>query len=94
MKYVVFRVDGEFPIEIPVVFPHLLVHASVAERIQPMLQEVFGKEVATVSAGEVSLFDVDCSCCGESTTLRLKSRGAIDDHLLSMNDYGSGVGAV
>jgi len=90
MKYIVFRVHGKLCMDIPVVFPALLVHSSVAEALIPLLREAFSAESTPISAGEVSLFDVD-ECHGQSTTLHLKSRGDDDTQLLRMNDYGVGL---
>lgn len=93
MKYIVLacRMTNDATLELPVVFPNNLVHREVADALVPCVQKHFpGKAVTVVSAGEISstVFGSDM-CHGRSDTLNMNSRGAEDDALLMMNDYGA-----
>lgn len=85
MKYIVLRQNfGSFAKEIPVIFPDVLVHSDVAETMK-RLPELRSADV--ISAGFVSSLDCDVACHGESTTLKLKSRGEQDSKFIKMYDY-------
>lgn len=85
MKYIVLKVkiDATLSVELPVVFPNILVHANVAKALQA-LPELKGASV--VGAGEYT--HTEGACSGESTSLGIKSRGDVDELLLTMSDYG------
>lgn len=107
MKYIVCQVqhDGEPFMNVPVVFPDLLVHAMVFAQMRALLEMQFfsNKKKTTVialSGGEFSSMAFEshpmqtdpneqAMCHGESTSLGVKSRGMEDDQLIRMTDYGS-----
>lgn len=91
MKYIVMSVKSNgVALEIPVVFPDILVHAFMATTTKCALEEQFpGAEVVPLSAGFLSSMDCQAECYGKSETLNLESRGPADDHLIKMADYGS-----
>lgn len=77
MKYIVFQTkDG---LELPIAFPEMLVHKDVADRLHsiPVLCRV-----VIVSGGFTSIGPYGPMCHGESVSLNVKSRGAIDDLLM------------
>jgi hypothetical protein len=78
MKYVVIEEGGQENIFL---FPSTLQHKDVARRLG-------GLEPHVISAGTVLAEDTDkpgVLCTGESTTLRVKSRGEADDILLRVS---------
>lgn len=90
MKYVVLEVKQKvLSIEIPIVFPSLLIHSEVAESIQHSIKINHGWDSVPIAAGDFC--PIDCHCSGRSTTLNLDSRGKKDSALIHMNDYGSGL---
>lgn len=78
MKYIVLQTDAG--LELPVLFPELLTHKDVAVRLQA-LPELRGSVI--VSGGFASIGPYGPMCHGESISLDVKSRGAIDDKLLA-----------
>lgn len=71
MKYIIIQIkEGETPI----LFPKYLFHDIVAEK--------FGKDIKVISAGKVKLADGKLECYGESTGLKIKSRGAVDTDIV------------
>lgn len=95
MKYIVCRVTlkrRKF-LDVPVVFPDLMVHSVMYEAIARGLAEQFtpaeGYRVRPLSAGSLASIDNRFECHGDSTSLKLKSRGSKDTHLLRLSDYGS-----
>ncbi|MCK5296236.1 MAG: hypothetical protein KAJ75_05040 [Alphaproteobacteria bacterium] len=71
MKYIIIQIkEGETP----VLFPKYLFHDIVAEK--------FGKNIKVVSAGKVKLDNGKLECYGESTGLKIKSRGAVDTDIV------------
>jgi hypothetical protein len=102
MKYIVCQIqrDGDPFLNVPFVFPETLVHSMVFSQMRALLEHQYFSDkkkttVVCISAGFLSstvlLTDgPDGLCHGESTSLGVKSRGADDDRLLMMNDYGSG----
>lgn len=94
MKYVVIEVTISDDVrEMPIIFPNALVHSVVADAVIVGMQEQWkNAKYKAVSAGEISSMDVgDGSCSGGSETLKLKSRGKLDDHLIRMHDYMHGI---
>jgi hypothetical protein len=91
MKYIVMEVkDENITLEIPFLFPDIVVHAVAAEHIGYGLVEQWPKaKIKPISAGMVQSLDCQVECSGESTSLNLKSREAIDTQLILMSDYGS-----
>lgn len=92
MKYIIFRIDQAAGLarEVPVVFPNNLVHVEVAHSMRACLLRHFeGSVIREVSAGDFIL--PDCTCSGESSTLKLISRGQQDRHLIMTYDYMHGI---
>jgi len=99
VKYIVCQVqrDKEPFINVPFVFPDMLVHAMVFAQMRALLEmQYFSNkhktEVVALSGGFFSstvMSDSDGLCHGESESLGIKSRGKEDDNLLKMADYGS-----
>jgi hypothetical protein len=93
MKYVVLEVDmgTDTKLEVPFVFPDLLVHKSVAAQMTHLCYRNFPKchNVRCISAGFVSSIDMQVSCYGKSESLNVISREKEDSALISMCDYGS-----
>ncbi len=94
MKYIVLEVTSEKVgiMEVPFMFPDLMVHSQVSLAMQRLLYDMYKPcVVQPISAGFFSSFEFDSrKCCyGESESLKLKSRGIIDSSLLSGCDYGS-----
>jgi hypothetical protein len=93
MKYVVIEVimRSGVEMEIPIIFPDLLVHSEVADMLQLKLSQQFkDADIKPISAGFLSSLSIDSGCChGESESLGLKSRGMKDSALVTGCDYGS-----
>lgn len=93
MKYIVIGMEhtNGMKIEIPIMFPEVLVHVEVAQAIKELLQNQFkSSKIAPISGGFINSADcTDIDCCRESTSLKLKSRGELDTVLIKMSDYGS-----
>lgn len=95
MKYVILEVsrDGQPMLEVPFVFPDFLVHKEVADSMRLHIcvkhsMDGVVTSVKPVGAGFLASPDFH-HCHGESESLKLKSRGKVDDRLISMCDYGS-----
>lgn len=93
MKYIVLHIVTKMGLdmEVPFMFPEILVHSMVAEECTVMLKKHFGEsDIKAVSAGFFNSqeFDSDFSTYGKSETLGLESRKG-DAELLQMCDYGS-----
>ncbi len=93
MKYIMLQVlvpRSDATIKIPIIFPKLLVHSEVAERMIHLLRRQF-REVKAVSAGEV-FFQVDGGCLttGGSETLNLKAEKT-DARIIETHDYLHGL---
>lgn len=94
MKYIVMRVEDEDPkkmsLEVPFAFPTIIVHSCMAAQMAALLHMQYptSAKIYPISAGEFSSLGWN-ECHGESTSLKLKSRGEEDDQLFSMCDYGS-----
>ncbi|ECG8630030.1 hypothetical protein CJG84_04740 [Salmonella enterica] len=92
MKYIILRMEGKIPREVPVIFPNLLVHADVASAITTMIQadtdtstSITG--IRVVSAG---FCDTAVGCHGRSESLNITSRD-IDDAVINTVDYTFGL---
>ena len=93
MKYIVLKVEGKdgFSFEVPFVFTEMQVHAIVAQAMIGMFKITHPEcRSEAISAGMFSSTEFGGGCGGISTSLNLKSRGSVDDRLLTMNDYGVG----
>ncbi len=93
MKYVMFRLthkeSGIYKL-VPVIFPTLLVHASVAHANLALLMQDFPRfDVWVDSAGFVNL--EDAHCFGESETLNKKTDGERDSLVISTYNYTHGM---
>jgi len=95
MKYIVCRVRKHRKIflDIPVVFPDLLVHAVMFEHVRNALLAQWpsrqGYSIRPLSAGSIASIENFGECHGESESLGVKSRGKLDTELVRMADYGS-----
>lgn len=93
MKYIVMKVQvkEDFIIEIPFVFPEIIVHANIADFCKVLLEKHFpaAESIQPISAGFCSSMAFEDDCYGESETLKLKSRPQEDSALIKMCDYGS-----
>lgn len=92
MKYVVLSIKNKngMTIESPIVFPELLVHKHVSDKIVELMQTYFPEaEIKPIAAGDLSSMSFEGGCDGKSDTLGLTSRQEEDDRLISMCDYGS-----
>lgn len=96
--------DGEPFAEVPFAFPDMLVHAMVFAQMRALLEMQFFStkhktEVIAVAGGEFSSMAFEMPdfqsiagqvmCHGKSDSLGVTSRGAKDDQLIRMTDYGS-----
>ena len=95
MKYIVIRMrHKDVELEFPIIFPDGLVHSIVAGSVIAGLKAFHLKdaEYNTVAAGDFSSTAIGCECSGVSTSLGgVKSRGAVDDNLIQLNDYLHGI---
>lgn len=91
MKYIILRLDGKIPREVPVIFPDLLVHADVARTMTAMIKEDSSNtnitDVRVVSAG---FCNTAVECHGKSETLNIASRD-IDNTVINTVDYTFGL---
>ncbi|EAU0298116.1 hypothetical protein A6858_25205 [Salmonella enterica] len=91
MKYIILRLNGKIPREVPVIFPDLLVHADVARTMTAMIKEDSSNthitDVRVVSAG---FCNTAVECHGKSDTLDITSRD-IDDAIINTWDYTFGI---
>ncbi|EGB8646316.1 hypothetical protein H8N91_001743 [Salmonella enterica] len=91
MKYIILRLDGKIPREVPVIFPDLLVHADVARAMTAMIKEGSSNtnitDVRVVSAG---FCNTAVECHGKSETLNIASRD-IDNTVINTVDYTFGL---
>ncbi|EIY0667482.1 hypothetical protein MMC72_001608 [Salmonella enterica] len=91
MKYIILRLDGKIPREVPVIFPDLLVHADVAMTMTAMIKEDSSNtnitDVRVVSAG---FCHTAVECHGRSESLNIASRD-IDNTVINTLDYTFGL---
>lgn len=91
MKYIVLEVQhpDRGRIEVPVVFPEVLIHKQVAMALRHCDDMRSAKPVA---AGFLSSFGMaDVACYGRSESLDLNSRGAVDSKLMETLDATGGM---
>lgn len=90
MKYIVMQVEQAGTTrEFPVLFPAELGHIDVFEALKLKCPEL--TQAKAVSGGEISSTNIDSGCHGRSSTLNLNSREEVDDALIRMRDYTSGI---
>lgn len=84
MKYVMVRRGHQ---SFPVIFPEHMVHEDVAQAIIAMLdaQEGTKHKARAIAAGDCSVREVVCA--GSSSTLKMGSRGKLDENLILMGSY-------
>lgn len=88
MKYILFEVavKKDLTLNIPFVFPNVLVHQDAAEHLQHLLCMTFDTpEVKPVSAGFFNTLTGQCG--GRSESMGLESRPQ-DSDLVRLADYG------
>jgi hypothetical protein len=99
MKYIVCRIkrDGEFFMDVPIMFPDMLVHSMVFSQMRSLLEIQYFKngtktEVEPLSAGDFSstafMAGEERIFHGKSSSLGVASR-EVDDRLIGSLDYGS-----
>jgi hypothetical protein len=91
VKYIMmeFEVGGGMVQKIPLIFPDVLVHESVAKRMEHCLRREHSfVGVKTTSAGFVTFSDPQCS--GRSESLELESAVG-DSDIINSIDYGGGL---
>lgn len=90
MKYIVLEVSlANIPqLEIPIVFPDILVHAIVAEhQLAACLKHYPGATAKAIAAGDVKFEWDGPRCFGKSESLQLTSREDVDSNLIRRCDY-------
>ncbi|HFE7520463.1 TPA: hypothetical protein ACGAD2_000931 [Salmonella enterica subsp. enterica serovar Newport] len=91
MKYIILRLEGKIPREVPVIFSDLLVHADVASTMAVMIKEDNNNtsitDVRVVSTG---FCNTAVECHGKSESLNITSRD-IDDTVINTVDYTFGL---
>lgn len=95
MKYVIIELDsGQGLIrEIPIIFGADLVHHDVSEAVIRglMLADESIIKARPVSAGFISSTLIHPGCGGQGESLKLQSRGKVDDDLIKLHDYTHGL---
>lgn len=81
-KYII--IEGEFGVEAPIVFSHLLTHVSVAggRKVLGAGKVSFGVVADPNDRGYEPRMVMEANCYGESISLGIKSRGYEDDKLI------------
>jgi hypothetical protein len=89
MKYVMLKIEEkEITRLVPVIFPDFIIHSDISSAVRSVLKKVHNMDSEVHSAGEINL--LDCSCYGESSTLKVKSREEDGDVILRY-DYFLGI---
>ncbi len=94
-KYVVIRMQPKkngswIAWDLPFIFPDKMVHKDVAEAlITSQRQALPDMDFEVIAAGETTLMSHGCD--GESTTLKIKSRGDVDSVLINNFPYFHGI---
>ncbi len=92
MKYIVMQVLNKsgLDLEVPFVFPEIIVHSMMAEACRSLLSIHFPEsDIKAISAGFTSSMAFEDDCYGKSESLNLESRPERDNALIKMCDYGS-----
>jgi hypothetical protein len=74
--------------EFPFIFHNKLVHAYAAAVFTELLKAPKYTDITPISAGEYC--PANGCCQGGSSTLKLASRGEVDEQLILGSDYGAG----
>ncbi|HAF2130143.1 TPA: hypothetical protein G9F27_004414 [Salmonella enterica] len=90
MKYIILRLEGKIPREVPVIFPNLLVHADVASAITNMIQADTDTSITGIRVVSAGFCDTAVGCHGRSESLNITSRD-IDDAVINTVDYTFGL---
>jgi hypothetical protein len=94
MKYIVIEIKTKvLTRELPIAFPNMLVHKHMYDKTVELLKAYLpGATFTAVAAGDLSMFNCDLECTGQSHSLGdLKSREDIDKILFEQHDYTGGV---
>ena len=86
-KYVMIQYGHR---EIPIIFPTILVHEDIFNAMKTLPNFKQKENLKAVSAGTVHIYP-KIVCSGESTTLKLKSRGRRDADIMLLYQYQHGV---
>lgn len=89
MKYIVFesKLEDGMKILIPVIFPTILVHSTVAQGMPEILDNHGFSNAKPVGAGDCV---ITAKCSGRSESMQLSSRPE-DTDLISYHDYTAGL---
>jgi hypothetical protein len=94
MKYIIIEIpigNSGLLRDLPIIFPDELVHAEVFACVSRHDGVARARPIAAGFLSSMSVGETG-ACYGESESLgKLKSRGKIDDQLISMIDYTHGV---
>lgn len=92
MKYIVIQAKlKNSTIEIPFIFPNMLVHSDIADAMRCNLNLNHSiRNTTIVSAGDLSFLGGRLTCSGKSDTLNVESR-QIDKQLIQTFDYTHGL---
>jgi hypothetical protein len=91
-KYIIFQTKNqEVDILYPIIFSGHIVHSDMAASTRHMLQMKYGMEAEAISAGFITLNNMDNPCYGESISLKLKSRGQEDSKIISTYHITHGI---
>lgn len=98
MKYIVLEVTrkgatGDTVWELPFIFPEMVVHKDIADRLIHMFGMCYDRSARVVSAGFCSSTGVgmELETYGESESLGVKSRPEKDVQLIRSLDYTHGL---
>jgi len=89
MKYIVIEASRKNnKVEIPIIFPNILVHKEVADSTMAMIMSKHKMDSKVVAAGSINSYNMQCS--GFSETLNIGSRFQ-DTQLIQTYDYNHGI---
>lgn len=89
MKYVMFEVDSDPKIRVPVIFPNFMVHSIVAEAAVKILEQ-HEMPAKVVSAGDLTLGILGVHCSGGSKILGVEAH-SLDGWIITHYDYFHGL---
>lgn len=78
LKYVIMATEDG--IEFPIIFASVLSHKGMAEYVSHLYRREMGEHTKPVSAG--FCYNRPDTCFGESESLKMKSRGIVDDEVI------------
>lgn len=92
MKYIVMqrKIGDDMIQEIPIIFPDVLVHKHVAMALLRLPGNPYNFINKVASAGTIEYSDAEFTCSGNSSTLKISSRGEVDEQLILNCEYGRG----